>query len=148
MDITIREAQLDEAAELTRIAIAAKSHWGYTAEQIEGWRSFLTITTDYIQDNQVWVVVVADQIAGFAAIEQHDDETILEHFWVLPAYIGKGIGKRLFLYVADQFSEFVITADPNADGFYYKMGAQKIGDYPSMLQNRTLTQFKYTSATE
>lgn len=148
MDIAIRQAQSNEAAELTRIAIAAKSHWGYSAEQIDGWRDFLTVSPEYIEDNWVWVAVVDDQIAGFAAIEHHDKETILEHLWVLPDFIGKGIGKRLFLHVADQFSEFVFTADPNADGFYYKMGAQKIGDYPSMLQNRTLTQFKYTSATE
>jgi GNAT superfamily N-acetyltransferase len=145
MDLIIRDALPQEAFELTAIALQAKGHWGYTAEQIERWRTeFLTVTPDYIQVNRVWVAAVdAQQLAGFAAIEQGDDAAILEHLWVLPDFIGRGIGKRLFLHVAAAVSEFVFTSDPHADVFYLKMGAQQIGEVYSELQQTTLTKFRY-----
>lgn len=146
MDIQIRPANPDEADILTDIAIKAKSHWGYTPEQIESWRVFLTFTPEYVQENQVWVALVDGQIAGVCAIEYTDDEVVLEHLWVSPDYIGKGLGKRLFVHASDYEPEFVFTSDPHADNFYIKMGAVKIGEYESNLQGRMLTKFRYTKA--
>ena len=147
MDITIQPARPQQAADLSDIAYRAKGYWGYAADQMEQWRvEFLTITPTYIEANAVWVAVVdARQIAGFAAVEQHGDEAILEHLWVLPEYIGQGIGKRLFLRVAATTPEFTFTSDPHAEDFYRKMGAQKIGEYPSGLQGRVLTTFRFTA---
>jgi GNAT superfamily N-acetyltransferase len=147
MDITIQPATPHQSAELSAIALKAKGHWGYSSEQLELWRSeFLTISPEYIQANHVWVATVdSPQPLGFAAVEQQGEEVMLEHLWVLPEFIGKGIGKRLFLFVATLFPRFVFTSDPHADDFYYKLGAQKIGEYTSVLQNRTLTKFEYGS---
>jgi GNAT superfamily N-acetyltransferase len=147
MGITIQEAAPHQAADLSAIALSAKGYWGYSREQIEQWKSeFLTISPEYIKANRVWVAA-ADMLqpVGFAAIEQHGEEAILEHLWVLPEYIGRGVGKRLFLHVAGIVPRFVFTSDPHADDFYYKMGAQKIGEYSSVLQQRTLTKFEYIS---
>ncbi len=141
----IRQAHPHEADLLTDIAIKAKSHWGYDPDQIETWREFLTFTPEYVQANSVWVAVVEDEVAGVAGIEHTDDDgTVLEHLWVLPDYIGQGIGKHLFLHVAELEHEFEFTSDPNADNFYIKMGAVKIGEYESILQGRMLTKFRYT----
>lgn len=147
MDITIQPALPEQAAALSDVAFRAKGYWGYAADQMEQWRiEFLTITSTYIEANTVWIAVVdAQQIAGFAAVEQHGEEAILDHLWVLPDYIGQGIGKRLFQHVAVTTPEFTFTSDPHADAFYRKMGAQKIGEYQSGLQGRVLTKFKYTS---
>jgi len=145
MAIHIREAHPDEADTLTDIAIKAKSHWGYAPEQIEAWREFLTFTPDYVRDNKVWVAVIDGQIAGVAGVERHEDEVILEHLWVSPEHIGQGIGKRLFLHVAEHEPEFVFTSDPHADAFYIKRGAVKIGEVESTLQGRMLTKFRYRS---
>lgn len=145
MNITIRDAQPHEAAALSDIAVKAKSHWGYTAEQIQMWRGeFLTVTPDYIRAHQVWAACdEGHALVGFAAIEQHGAEAILEHLWVLPDQIRRGIGKALFRHVAVIVPEFVFTSDPHADAFYEKMGAQKIGEYASTLQGRLLTKFRY-----
>lgn len=147
MDITIRAASPHQAAALSEIALQAKGYWGYPAALLELWRKeFLTITPDYIQANRVWGAFTAtQQCVGFAAVEQHGEETSLEHLWVLPEYMGQGIGKRLFLHVAATVAEFVFTSDPHADGFYRKLGAQPIGESPSIPQDRILTKFRYTA---
>ena len=147
MDITIRAALPHQVTELSSIALKAKGYWGYSSEQLDLWRTeFLTVSAAYLKDNRVWVACVAQlQPVGFAAIEQHGEEAILEHLWVLPDYIGRGIGKRLFLHVAATIPRFVFTSDPHADAFYYKLGAQKIGDYYSVLQKKMLTKFEYVS---
>lgn len=147
MDITIREALPHQATDLSSIAFKAKGYWGYSSEQLDLWRTeFLTVSPEYIKVNRVWVAAVdKQQLVGFAAIEQPSEEAILDHLWVLPEYIGRGIGKRLFLHVAATIPKFVFTSDPHADDFYQKMGAQKIGDYYSVLQGKMLTKFSYTS---
>lgn len=62
--------------------------------------------------------------------------------------MGKGIGRDLFFHVErlmDSMNcrEFLFTSDPHADGFYYRMGAEKIGDYNSGFQQRVLTKSRY-----
>lgn len=143
--ITIRTALPEQAAELSEIALRAKGYWGYPADLLELWRTqFLTITPEYIRANRVWVAYTAtQQCVAFAAVTQQDEETLLDDLWVLPEYIGQGIGKRLFRHVAAIVPEFVFTSDPHADGFYLKMGAQPIGTEPSVPQGRMLTRFRY-----
>ena len=145
MDVTIRFAAPEEAERLTQIACASKAHWGYSAAQIDCWRAaFLTVTADYIQAHSVWIALDAHgEAIAFAALERHETGAVLEHLWVLPAYIGRGIGKRLFERVASEAAEFTFTSDPHADGFYRKLGARKIGDAPSAHQGHCLSRFRF-----
>jgi N-acetylglutamate synthase-like GNAT family acetyltransferase len=53
--------------------------------------------------------------------------------WVAPENIGTGVGKELFIHAMQSaakqnVSEVGIVSDPNAEGFYRKMGAHQIGD--------------------
>jgi GNAT superfamily N-acetyltransferase len=150
MEFTIRKARLEEAASLSTIAIKAKAHWGYAKEQLELWeREFLTVSSEYIRDHHVWVADIDTVAVGFSGVIIHDAEAELDHLWILPDYIGQGVGKQLFLYTAQRiqemgYSEMVFTSDPHADGFYRKLGAQRIGDYYSVLQKTTLAKFKFT----
>ncbi len=50
----INKACKEDAIALTGLAIRSKSHWNYKQEQIEEWREELTITVEYIEDNQVY----------------------------------------------------------------------------------------------
>lgn len=147
MDITIRAALPHQATELSDIALKAKGHWGYSSEQLDRWQpEFLTVSPEYIQANQVWVATDAELHAvGFVAVRWQGEEAVLDHLWILPDYMGRGIGKRLFLHVATVVSRFVFTSDPHADNFYQKLGAKKIGDYYSVLQQKMLTKFEYIS---
>ena len=53
--ISIRRARPEEANELTRIALAAKRHWGYPERWMEIWRPQLTFSIDYFEQNEIWV---------------------------------------------------------------------------------------------
>jgi len=154
MEFTIRKALPEEAAALSHIAVTAKAHWGYAQEQLELWgREFLMISSKYIREHHVWVACIQLVAVGFSGISIHESEAELDHLWILPAYMGQGIGAQLFLYTAKRiqemgYPEMVFTSDPHADGFYRKLGAEKIGDYYSVLQNTTLTKFKFTAVSQ
>ncbi len=133
---TIRKANPEDAATLTNIALAAKRHWGYPEHWIKHWEADLTISSDFIEQNQVYVAESEGHPQGFYALTLEDAKAELEHMWVLPDFIGTGIGKELFLDAMDRASELRvkevgITADPNAAGFYERMGAKRVGDLNS-----------------
>ena len=146
MSISIRAAFPDEAERLTEIACRSKAHWGYRPEQIAAWRpAFLTVTADYITRHSP--VVAVDDDCGpvaFAALERDAQGAVLEHLWVLPAFMGRGIGSRLFRHIARRAIEFTFTSDPQADGFYLKQGARVIGAVVSEHQGLTLSLFRYS----
>ena len=83
----------------------------------------------------------------FAALETGAKGAVLEHLWVLPDHMGRGIGTRLFHHIAARTGEFTFTSDPQADGFYLKLGARVIGQVESDYQGRTLSLFRYDTAT-
>lgn len=145
----IRPASADEASVLTKIAHDAKRHWGYPEHWIKHWESDLTISSDFIRDNHVYVAEEDGEIQGFYALAVAGSKAELEHMWVTPARIGTGVGKDLFLDAMERaaalnVSAVEMSADPNAAGFYKRMGATQIGETDASLdgQNRTLPRLK------
>lgn len=130
---TIRRALPDEANTLTRIALDAKRHWGYPEHWIKHWEADLTISSDFIRDNEVYVSEHDGEVRGFYALCISGNKAELEHMWVTPGSIGTGVGKELFLDAMNRAAtlevrEIEISSDPNAAGFYERMGASQIGE--------------------
>lgn len=126
---------------LTEIAHAAKRHWDYPDEWIEHWQVDLTITPDFIANNEVFVAIVSDEIVGCCALVVSDSLAEIEHMWIRPDQIGSGVGRRLFDYVKAvatqcQFRALELSADPNAEGFYERMGAVRIGEVRADIAGR------------
>ncbi len=147
--MNIRPASEDEAAALTQIALDAKRYWGYPEHWIKHWEADLTITSDFIRNNQVYVAEKEGVISGFYALCVTDQQAELEHMWVTPEAIGTGVGKELFLDAMEraatlQVREIGISADPNAAGFYERMGATHVGDTDASIdgQARKLPRLK------
>ncbi|HET6863416.1 MAG TPA: GNAT family N-acetyltransferase [Pyrinomonadaceae bacterium] len=145
--MAIRAATVDEAEELTAIAMAAKRHWGYPENWIKQWEADLTITSDFVSDNTVFVAEEDGEARGFYALCVNDGKAELEHMWVKPQYIVTGVGKELFLHAMDlattlKLSELSITADPNAASFYEHMGAERVGEVGSSIEGRKLPRLK------
>ena len=145
----IRPASVDEASVLTTIAHDAKRHWGYPEHWIKHWESDLTISSDFIRGNHVYVAEEDGEIQGFYALSVTDNKAELEHMWVTPARIGTGVGKELFLDAMDRSTAMNIkrvdlTADPNAAGFYERMGATRTGEVVTEMdgQPRLLPRMK------
>ena len=148
----IRRAAVDEASVLTTIALEAKRYWGYPEHWIKHWESDLTVSPEFIRDNHVYVAEADGEVRGFYALcvgEEHKAE--LEHMWVTPDYIGTGIGKELFLDAMERAAaldvrDVELSADPNAAGFYTRMGAMQIGEVDSPIdgEERKLPRLKIT----
>ncbi len=129
----IRRAQAEDSTTLTQIALDAKRHWGYPEHWIKHWEADLTVSPEFIRDNHVYVYERGGDVLGFYALCVSGNKAELEHMWVTPAAIGTGIGKELFLdamerAAAIEVREIEISADPNAAGFYERMGASQIGE--------------------
>ena len=150
MDIQIRRAQPDEAPTLTEIAHAAKRHWGYPENWIEQWQDDLTITPDFITTNEMYVAVNSEEIAGCCALVMRDSLAELEHMWIRPAHMGNGVGRALFNKIVARATTLdakvmELSADPNAEGFYQRMGATRIGEVRSEIdgQPRVLPRMSF-----
>lgn len=145
----IRRALADEAGALSEIARQAKKHWGYPDHWIQHWNDDLTISADFIGSNPVFVADDEGALLGFYALMINQDKAELDHLWVTPDQIGSGIGKQLFLHAmqaaaGQNISVVEISSDPNAEGFYQKMGAYRTGETVSEIdgQPRTLPHLK------
>ena len=141
MNIQIRLATPDESEALTNIAHAAKRHWKYPEKWIEQWSSDLTLTPEFIAGNEVFVAVIDGEIAGCCALVLSPSLVELEHMWINPKQMGGGVGRTLFQHATQRaaelgFSELELSADPNAEGFYRRMGAEAIGEVPADMEGQ------------
>ena len=156
---TIEYANLDHLDRLTEIAFSGKRHWGYPEEYYEIWETELTITEDYLKNNVVKIILENDIIKGFYSIcynedEKHVGETFIEKGYWLDfmfldeKFIGNGLGKIMFNDSINEIknnggTNFYIFSDPNAQGFYKKMGCKFIRESKSSIKNRTIPIYKY-----
>lgn len=143
---------------LTDLCRRSKAHWGYARELLERWSDELRITPADIERDAVLVAESADptatpptvRVVGFARIAAdppdgatpHDPRTgadawaRLRDLWVGPQDIGGGAGRALF-HAACEVARTLpadrlrIVADPNAEGFYIRMGARRVGEEAS-----------------
>jgi ribosomal protein S18 acetylase RimI-like enzyme len=133
--VAFRHGTALDASELTQLARDAKAHWGYPPEWLAEWGDDLALTPDYIASHQVFVAesVDEDAVVGVCALAEHGDHWQLEHVWVAPASQRRGVGRALVdqaLSVARARRPDLtvrVHADPNAVGFYERLGARRIG---------------------
>ena len=142
--MNIRKATAEDAATLTRIALDAKRHWGYPEHWLNHWQADLTITPDFIAGTEVYVAESEGDVLGFYALIIREDKAELDHLWVSPPHIGTGVGKQLFLHAMqhaakENISAVEILSDPNAEGFYRKQGAHRIGEVVSEIDGEPRT---------
>ena len=143
MNVEIRRADGSDTFELTTIALAAKRHWGYSEEWIRLWADELTVDATYIEENWVFLATDGSRTLGWCAVSEKLEEYWLDYCWVLPEAAGHGIGRalihRAFRLAAERQSlKLKVIADPNAEGFYRKLGFRRIGDRPSTPKGRRL----------
>ncbi|WP_243521606.1 GNAT family N-acetyltransferase [Bacillus pseudomycoides] len=144
----VREALLNEANELSELALNSKATWDYSEEFIRACKEDLTITEEYIINNYVYVLENEGVKIGFFSFLRKEGDA-LDFLYLHPDYKGKGYGKLLWQRVVEKAVElgmksFTIDSDPNAKGYYIKMGAKLIGETPStVFKNRTLPLLQY-----
>jgi GNAT superfamily N-acetyltransferase len=132
--VNIRPGRPGEEAELTELAIRSKGHWGHDAAFLERSRTALTLHPGDIGRLDVRVAERDGVLAGFSAVGDGE----LELLFVDPPAIGTGVGAALLRDVLARHSPLVIESDPDAEPFYLRFGAEKIGTRVSTATGREL----------
>jgi ribosomal-protein-alanine N-acetyltransferase len=134
--IDIRHAAPREAAELTGIAREAKAMWGYARQALAAWEEQLTIAESEVALRPVFVALMDGRIAGFYSLAPGSEDWELDNLWVRPSHVRRGIGAAMLSHALERAREggargVCIDSDPNAEPFYLRAGAVRVGEIPA-----------------
>jgi GNAT superfamily N-acetyltransferase len=140
----IRRGSAADGGRLKEIAIASKGHWGYEPERVREWADRGDFGRETLERLALFIAEAGGRTVAWASVEARGETAWLADLWVEPAWIGKGIGTRLFRRAAEharQTGAAVLEweAEPNALGFYEKMGARRLRDSSTSEWGRTLS---------
>lgn len=163
-EIEIRKAETTDSEVLTKISFLAKRYWNYPEDYYDKWKDELTITKAYIKYNIVFTALINNNIVGFYSIVNNPrDQSFgkvfmkagywMEHIFIRPDYINKGIGSKLIDHLKyfckhNKIYNLKIFVDPNAKGFYEKVGATFKYISESNIENRLIPVFEFDFAEE
>lgn len=141
MKLKIRRAGPEDAEALSQIAFAAKAYWGYPARWMQIWKPQLTFDSTALEENEGWVAEKDGIPVAFYMLEEREHNGWLEDLWVSPERIGQGVGRELFSHAVEVcrqrgYSTLRLEADPNAVGFYRRMGMRKVGERHSEVDDQ------------
>src|SRR5918997_1535786 len=122
----IRAVKPDERDRLREIAVAAKSYWGYDLDRVRQWAAMGDYSPEGRRRKEFYVADVDRKAVGWAATIAKGEVFWLDDLWIEPEWMGKGIGKRLFLHAAERARQRGATrmeweAERHALGFYERM---------------------------
>lgn len=136
----IRRAEPDEAECLTELGLRSKAYWGYDDAFMEAVYAPMTVSPAYIRQHSVYVIEANGQVMGFyALVDLAEGRALLDFLFVAPEGIGCGYGKRLWQHAVETartlgFRLLILESDPHAEGFYRRMGAERVGQRESSVQ--------------
>lgn len=140
-----------DAQLLSSISKASKAYWGYPPEWLELWRADLEVTPEYLARHYNFVLhwLPDRKVIGFCVLMEEAHQLWVEHLWVLPDYIGRGLGSALLTTALDQcigpnHRSVRVIADPNAVPFYKSKGFSTVDYHPSQPGNRRLPVMERT----
>ncbi|MDP9139001.1 MAG: GNAT family N-acetyltransferase [Pseudomonadota bacterium] len=136
--ILVRQAENAEATLLTSLALRSKASHGYDAAFMEKCRNELFIGSHSLSERDIWVAQdTAGTIVGFFGLwPPVGGVAEVDPVFVEPARTGQGVGQALWRKLEDRArfagaDKIGLDADPNAVGFYERMGCVTIGESPS-----------------
>ena len=130
---TIRPGRSDEGDRLKEIAIDAKGFWGYEPAKVRDWADRGDFTDETLAALTVFVAESGGRVIAWSSVAEKVERAWLADLWVEPDWIGKGVGSALFRHSALYARQIGARgleweAEPNALGFYEKMGARHLRD--------------------
>lgn len=140
----IEKAISEDHLSLTDLTVRSKSFWNYSEHQIKEWLPVLTISEAYIEEKEVYKLVKDDEIiAYYAYVANSPNVVLLDNMFVLPEYIGKGLGKKMMNDFLQRVkpqgcSKVILYSDPNSEGFYHSFGFEVIGQEKTSIVGRFL----------
>jgi GNAT superfamily N-acetyltransferase len=139
-DLRFRPARADEAELLTDLSLRSKASWGYDAGFLARCRAVMTVRARNIKSHPHYVAELDGRVVGFYGFEPEIDGVCLDYLFVEADLVGRGIGRALWRHAVDTarglaHPALIVVSDPNAEGFYLKMGCRRIGTRSSGLEN-------------
>ena len=132
--LRILRADPGQAEPLSRISVLAKSHWGYAEDIIASWLPELTITPESITTHPTFTALLNQVTIGFYQLDLPGPRSTLGHLWVLPDYMGRGVGRALLQHAMKHAGEtLLIDSDPYAEAFYIACGATRVATIPAAI---------------
>ncbi len=137
--LRIRPARAHEAEILTDLGLRSKAFWGYDAGFLARCRAVMTVKARSIETHPHYVAELDGRIAGFYGFEPEAAGVGLDYLFVEADLVGRGVGRALWRHAVDTARNLghpalIVVSDPNAEGFYLKMGCRRIGTRPSELE--------------
>jgi N-acetylglutamate synthase-like GNAT family acetyltransferase len=135
-ELIVRAGRLSEAPRLREILADAKGHWGYEVDLLRRWIDSYDFD-ELFRTREMLVAEAAGAVVGWASlVPPVDDVAVLDDLWVEPVWIGKRVGSRLFARARDRATELGASqmtweTEPNAIGFYERMGGRYIREETS-----------------
>ena len=131
----IRVLRIEELDFVSDLAVRSKGHWGYSQDFLNACKEELSITPGEFDNSKFHFRVMEQEnkIIGYYAVCHLDSNTYeLDALFVEPTFIGKGIGKQLMDHAKALVKEIggtkiILQAEPNAEPFYVKAGADIVG---------------------
>ncbi|KLN60460.1 hypothetical protein WH96_12090 [Kiloniella spongiae] len=137
-------ARLEDLPLLPSIALRSKSHWDYPQDFLDKCKTFFEAeyTEEYLKKSYTFLFLQSDEIIGMGSL-LWNDIPMIDSFWLLPENIGKGYGKQAFDLLIKEarklgWPNLTIISDTYAEGFYKTMGAKRVGEVPSEVQDKML----------
>lgn len=86
--------------------------------------------------------------AGFYSVVNSQGDVYLDHMFLRPSFMRKGVGTALIIDMISNMREngikvVKVYVDPNAEGFYIKMGAKLEKWVESSIKGRQLPIYRF-----
>lgn len=135
--ISFRKAAPAEAQALTELALRSKRAWGYSDHFMTLVMPDMIVHPEYLRDEYGIVAEEGAELVGYAIVRIDGNAAFLRDLFVEPACFRRGIGSALFAAAAQYArlngaTTLRLGGDPNATGFYQRLGMVKIGEEPSI----------------
>ena len=93
----IRAARPDEVEAISNSAIRSKAVWAYAEEEMKVFRPELIISPQHVLNSHAHLMEQGAQLLGFYSLAEIGAAVgELEHIFVDPDHLGRGVGRALF----------------------------------------------------
>lgn len=136
--LLFRRAAPAEARALTALALRSKRAWGYDETFMALVLPDMTVLPEFLRDEYGIVAEEDGRVLGYAIVRVDNDSAFLRDLFVEPDRFRQGVGTALFTQVTDYArnraaKKLTLGGDPNALGFYKRLGMIQVGEEPSIV---------------
>lgn len=138
--MNIRNARPEDAQMLTDLALRSKRAWGYSEAFMTAVMPDMIVHERYLTEEHGFVAEERGVPIGYAIVRIDNEDAYLRDLFIEPSHFKKGVGSALFHHASDVARAngartLTLCGDPNAIGFYERLGMSAVGEEPSIAGN-------------